>query len=476
VATAAVGVGILARLGLAWWRPLWLDEGIALAIARDPGHIIEATLARDLHPPLFAALSVPWAQPALPAALFRLPSVLVGLGTIAASAIAARAWGGRGWVGAAVAACSAPQILYSAEARPYALAMFAVATVLALSGPEALDGRERPPIMGVPAPTWDGLRQILLPMIAVIAPFTTHGAGLVTVILLLIIAWLQPSQRGVTVFPALVLGSLATAADQLAFAIPQRAAAGDALLDGFLAGDFAARLVPEALLGAFGAATADHVAWALVASGSSTFRPLGVAALVALVAGAVFGNRSIRLLVPALIAIWVAFFALSVLGLHPYGGIRQLAPVVPILCTILAVHLSSGRATLLLAPVCAAGLAAALVGPGLPVEDQPALLALLRGRVKDGDVLYIDAAAGPGFGAYAPLGWRGKSQTLPWADGAALPHLRPPELGSAWVITTRIHPKTGDVLGERWKFSRVEVLVAPGVRAEHWIRPSAPAR
>lgn len=132
VAPAAVGI-VLAAGGLfyTWTRSdLWLDEALAVNIARLPLGDLRGALERDGAPPLYYVLLHVWTAAFGDGDLgARSLSSVVGLGALVPTWFAARRLAGRraGWIAVVVMAANPYVMRYSTEARMYILETLLVA-------------------------------------------------------------------------------------------------------------------------------------------------------------------------------------------------------------------------------------------------------------------------------------------------------------------------------------------------------------
>lgn len=118
------GLGVVARLALLAYQPLWRDEAFtALAVQRPLGSMIDV-VRNDSAPPLFYLVERIFAVVSTSPAMLRLFPVLVGTAAIPlVAALGRRVAGDAGGVWAAVIGAVAPALLVSSlDARMYVLA------------------------------------------------------------------------------------------------------------------------------------------------------------------------------------------------------------------------------------------------------------------------------------------------------------------------------------------------------------------
>ena len=143
------GVGLIARLALLGYQPLWRDEAFtALAVQRPLGSMIDV-VRNDSAPPLFYLVERLFAVVSTSPAMLRLFPVLVGSAAIPiVAALGRRVAGDAGGIWAAVIGAVAPALMVSSlDARMYVLATTLVlASTLCL-----LRALERPSAVAVGA-------------------------------------------------------------------------------------------------------------------------------------------------------------------------------------------------------------------------------------------------------------------------------------------------------------------------------------
>jgi 4-amino-4-deoxy-L-arabinose transferase-like glycosyltransferase len=158
------GVGLIARLALLGYQPLWRDEAFtALAVQRPLGSMIDV-VRNDSAPPLFYLVERLFAVVSTSPAMLRLFPVLVGSAAIPiVAALGRRVAGDGGGIWAAVIGAVAPALMVSSlDARMYVLATTLVlAATLCL-----LRALERP----------SGLRWALYAALAILAVYTVYFA------------------------------------------------------------------------------------------------------------------------------------------------------------------------------------------------------------------------------------------------------------------------------------------------------------
>jgi 4-amino-4-deoxy-L-arabinose transferase-like glycosyltransferase len=138
-------VGLVARLALLGYQPLWRDEAFtALAVQRPLGPMLDV-VRNDSAPPLFYMIERLFAVVSTSPAMLRLFPALVGTAAIpVVAALGRRVAGDKGGVWAAVIGAVAPALLVSSlDARMYVLATtFVLASTLCL-----LRALERPSLL-----------------------------------------------------------------------------------------------------------------------------------------------------------------------------------------------------------------------------------------------------------------------------------------------------------------------------------------
>jgi len=149
LAVAKVGVVAVVAAGvlLRFWTEsaLWLDEALAVDIARLPLHEIPVYLKRTGAPPLYYVLLHFWIIVFGSSDVgVRSMSAVLAVGTLPVAWVAGRKLGGKsvGWILVVVLASAPFAVYYATEARMYALVMFLTACGLVAIG-RALD-RPRP--------------------------------------------------------------------------------------------------------------------------------------------------------------------------------------------------------------------------------------------------------------------------------------------------------------------------------------------
>jgi 4-amino-4-deoxy-L-arabinose transferase-like glycosyltransferase len=158
------GIGLIARLALLWYQPLWRDEAFtALAVQRPLVPMLDV-VRNDSAPPLFYLVERLFAVVSTSPAMLRLFPVLVGSAAIPiVAALGRRVAGDAGGIWAAVIGAVAPALMVSSlDARMYVLATALVlASMLCL-----LRALERPSL----------LRWALYAVLAILAVYTVYFA------------------------------------------------------------------------------------------------------------------------------------------------------------------------------------------------------------------------------------------------------------------------------------------------------------
>jgi 4-amino-4-deoxy-L-arabinose transferase-like glycosyltransferase len=158
------GIGLIARLALLGYQPLWRDEAFtALAVQRPLGSMMDV-IRNDSAPPLFYLVERLFAIVSTSPAMLRLFPVLVGSAAIPIiAALGRRVAGDAGGIWAAVIGAVAPALMVSSlDARMYVLATTLVlAATLCL-----LRALERP----------SALRWALYAALAILAVYTVYFA------------------------------------------------------------------------------------------------------------------------------------------------------------------------------------------------------------------------------------------------------------------------------------------------------------
>jgi 4-amino-4-deoxy-L-arabinose transferase-like glycosyltransferase len=158
------GIGLIARLALLGYQPLWRDEAFtALAVQRPLGSMIDV-VRNDSAPPLFYLVERLFAVVSTSPAILRLFPVLVGSAAIPIiAALGRRVAGNAGGIWAAVIGAVAPALIVSSlDARMYVLATALVlASTLCL-----LRALERP----------SALRWAMYAALSVLAVYTVYFA------------------------------------------------------------------------------------------------------------------------------------------------------------------------------------------------------------------------------------------------------------------------------------------------------------
>ncbi len=158
------GVGLIARLALLGYQPLWRDEAFtALAVQRPLGSMIDV-VRNDSAPPLFYLIERLFAVVSTSPEMLRLFPVLVGSAAIpVVAALGRRVAGDAGGIWAAVIGAVAPALMVSSlDARMYVLATTLVlASTLCL-----LRALERPSL----------LRWALYAALSILAVYTVYFA------------------------------------------------------------------------------------------------------------------------------------------------------------------------------------------------------------------------------------------------------------------------------------------------------------
>lgn len=149
LAVAKVGVVavVVAGVVLRFWTEsaLWLDEALAVDVARLPLHEIAGYLKRTGAPPLYYVLLHFWIMVFGSSDVgVRSMSAVLAVGTLPVAWVAGRKFGGRsvGWILVVVLASAPFAVYYGTEGRMYALVMFLTACGMVAIG-RALD-RARP--------------------------------------------------------------------------------------------------------------------------------------------------------------------------------------------------------------------------------------------------------------------------------------------------------------------------------------------
>lgn len=189
------GVGLIARLALLGYEPLWRDEAFtALAVQRPLGSMIDV-VRNDSAPPLFYLVERLFAVLSTSPALLRLFPVLVGTAAIPlVAALGRRVAGDAGGVWAAVTGAVAPALFVSSlDARMYVLATTLVlASTLCL-----LRALERPSRM----------RWALYLVMSILAVYTVYFALFAVFAQVITVAVLHRRQRLGTVVLVGALGA-----------------------------------------------------------------------------------------------------------------------------------------------------------------------------------------------------------------------------------------------------------------------------
>jgi 4-amino-4-deoxy-L-arabinose transferase-like glycosyltransferase len=189
------GLGLVARLALLAYQPLWRDEAFtALAVQRPLGSMIDV-VRNDSAPPLFYLVERLFAVVSTSPAMLRLFPVLAGAAAIPlVAALGRRVAGDAGGVWAAVIGAVAPALLVSSlDARMYVLATTLVlASTLCL-----LRSLERP------AP----LRWALYVAMSILAVYTVYFALFAVFAQVITVALLHGQRRRGT---AVLVGALGT--------------------------------------------------------------------------------------------------------------------------------------------------------------------------------------------------------------------------------------------------------------------------
>lgn len=215
--------GALFRLVTIGQDPIWLDEAYTLWFTQQSWEFLWHTMAGvETFPPLYYSAMKLWTQVAGTGEVaLRLPSALVGIGTIMLLAVAGRLAAGPalGVMAGGICALWQFQIHYAMEARPYTFAAFAVALLLAgavqvLRNPAALRrpwrdfvGSERPTLLGLGAIAFG---MALAPWMHVTGAIPTLIAGIY------LLAWWAIRDRSGAAFAKL----MATAALALLLYLP----------------------------------------------------------------------------------------------------------------------------------------------------------------------------------------------------------------------------------------------------------------
>jgi hypothetical protein len=323
-------------------RPLWMDEALQVQVSHS-ADLLEAIRTQDLHPPLLTLL-LSVVPASAPDALHRLPSWLASVACIPLAGWAAWRWSGADAARWAVwlAALLPTWVLYGAEARPYALGL---ATTLAVLGAAA-------------APTVP-----LLTVAVALAITTQYGTWPVAACALIVAARARALPTAVATLVATVVGAVLA----LTILVPQQHHQAAGLSTGYLAPWFW---------------NTDDVLWFTLTRTcellgylvTGTTGALGFL-IGSLLANLIFCVRMDRLTALALAPLML-FWLLAGLGLHPYGGLRQLLVLSP--AFLLWTSASLGPATPVRLPILAIPLLVLWARhPGLPVEDMPCVVAAM---------------------------------------------------------------------------------------------------
>jgi 4-amino-4-deoxy-L-arabinose transferase-like glycosyltransferase len=189
------GVGLIARLALLGYQPLWRDEAFtALAVQRPLGPMLDV-VRNDSAPPLFYLVERLFAVASTSPEMLRLFPVLVGTAAIPiAAALGRRVAGDAGGIWAAVIGAVAPALMVSSlDARMYVLATTLVlASTLCL-----LRALERPSV----------LRWAVYAVLSILAVYTVYFALFAVFAQVLTVAVIHRRRLGTVVLVA-ALGAL----------------------------------------------------------------------------------------------------------------------------------------------------------------------------------------------------------------------------------------------------------------------------
>jgi hypothetical protein len=399
---------VVRLLWMDWDRPLWLDEALQVQLSTSGGMWADVA-ARDLHPPLWTLVSSGWIGLAGWEAV-RWPAFLFSAATVPLAARAGRAWGDARTehAMAAFAALCAPWVLYAGEGRPYALGLFAVCGLLAA----ARAGR------GVA--TWGAIASLAQYSAWPIAQLVAGWAS-----------WTRRDWRPwVTVTAVQVL--------LLPLLYAQVSGPGAGLAEGALAGAYWPGGNPATFVGG---RLAELGGYALAGIRGATAWWLGVVVVLGLGAA----SRRPDPLVALTLASLAVHALASLLGLHPFGGLRQLLVWTPLLALVVL------RAQPWAVLAVAAGW---IAQPALPVEDVPGVLA------EAGDLPVLAEGSALAATLY------GDVEALPWRKGPALvEEVRAAAAGRAvWLLAARGSFEAHDHAVARLGWTVGPVVERDGVR------------
>lgn len=394
-----IALGAALRLPLLFDREPWLDEIYQWYISSGEslGDLRHRLIRYDRQPPAYTLLCAPLTHLGLPQASMRVVSLVLGLSAIPLGWLAGRSAGGArvGAIVAALVACNAEYVFFSREARPYALGIATVFLFL---------WRVR---VALDRPTTRNA--LLCALAALAASCSQYASGLVAgAVLGWSLVWaLGPSDvrraRVRCVGIALAVHVLSGVAFAAVCAVPQIRAVGPAE-DQFAGNLYDIRQPGEA---------ARFVAWEsgqLLSQLVVTGRPLisgryGAALLFAVVpllalAATVRRDRDAAWIGGATAVAVAGFVTLAGVRVHPYGALRHCLPLTPLLLVAIAaglVHLHDRvpRVGAFLAAACLLGLlVCSTIGAVVAERDRhnhdgAGLLAALRERVADGDVVVV---------------------------------------------------------------------------------------
>ncbi len=409
---AATILGAVLRLPGQISRPLWLDEALQadISTATTVGEVLSRSASLDLHPPGFALAAHAATQVFGPAEwALRSPSLLAGLLTVPLAWAAGRAWGDRQLATtlALAAAVCPPWVAYAREARPYA---GAIAWVLALLWAAGVHRKS-------PSP----LSSVALTVCAVGGLFWQYTAGLVALGILGALAT-QRLDRGVIVsLSATAVTGVGLAAGLLRHQLSERA-------------DVAGHLDLSLLTGPF-----ELVGYCAV--GSWSWSALLGLLLLPLVVRKVPRDVALVALLPT-----IALYGLAVVGLHPFGGIRQCLVLTPGLL-LAAAHYRFGLDRLLPVGLMAAVAVQIWRFPGVPVWDVPALIAKMDGATP----IWVDPRLGRSWVRYGGM----QATIASWGETEI------PAQPQVWIVTLE------DGLTPEWGRA-TRVVAAQGVTATLW--------
>ena len=410
--------GVLLRIQGLISRPLWLDEALQADISRAGtlAEVLSRSAELDLHPPGFALCAWLSTQLLGPAEwALRMPSLIAGGLTIPLAWAAGRAWGGREVAAtfALAAAVCPPWVAYAREARPYA---GAIAWVIALIWAAGVH-RKSPSILTTTA----------LVICAAGALCWQYTAGVIAVGILGGLAITRRGDRGAILA---IIASLSVGLG-LFYAILRHQLADRADVAGHL--DLSLLTGPFELIG-------------YCAMGSWRWN-----AIVGLVLLPLVLRR-----IPRDVA-WIALlpvgllYALALVGLHPFGGIRQCLVLTPALL-LAGAHHRFGLERFLPLGLIGAVVVQIARFPGVPVWNVPALAAQLEPEIA-GHPVWVDPRLGRSWAHY---GQGIPAQIATWSSSDI------PSEPTLWIITV-----DGSAMPDDGRPAKQ--LTAEGVTATLWI-------